>query len=41
MAAGAASDMGYTLLMIYQEGMPDWYMKGYPVKKGAQSGTRK
>ena len=39
MAAGAAAEMGYTNLMIYQEGMPDWLMKGYPVKKGAQQGT--
>lgn len=41
MAAGAAIEMGYTYLMIYQEGMPDWLMKGYPVKKGVQSGTFK
>jgi rhodanese-related sulfurtransferase len=39
MAAGAAAEMGYTNLMIYQEGLPDWLMKGYPVKKGAQPGT--
>jgi rhodanese-related sulfurtransferase len=39
MAAGAAIEMGYTNLMIYQEGLPDWLMKGYPVKKGAQQGT--
>ncbi len=39
MAAGAAAEMGYTNLTIYQEGMPDWLMKGYPVKKGARQGT--
>ncbi len=39
MAAGAAAEMGYTNLMIYQEGMPDWLMKGHPVKKGEQPGT--
>ena len=39
MAAGAAIEMGYTKLMIYQEGMPDWLAKGYPVIKGAAPGT--
>ncbi len=41
MAAGAAVEMGYTSLMIYQEGMPDWLMKGNPVMKGARAGTLK
>jgi rhodanese-related sulfurtransferase len=41
MAAGAAIEMGYSYLMIYQEGIPDWLMKGYPVKKGAQPGRFK
>ena len=34
MAAGAAAEMGYTNLMIYQDGFPDWIMKGNPVKMG-------
>ncbi len=38
MAAGAALDMGYTYLMIYQAGMPDWLNKGLPVVKGALPG---
>ncbi len=41
MAAGAALEMGYTYLMIYQAGIPDWSMKGYPVKKGVQPGKLK
>ncbi len=41
MAAGAALEMGYTYLMIYQAGMPDWLMKGYPVKKGDRPGKLK
>lgn len=32
-AAGAALEMGHTYLMIFQGGMPEWTMKGYPVKK--------
>ncbi len=39
MAAVAAADQGYTNLMIYQDGMPDWLMNGNPVKKGDQPGT--
>ncbi len=39
MAAGAAMEMGYTNLMIYQAGMPDWIMQGYPVTKGAKAGA--
>jgi len=39
MAAGAAMEMGYTSLMIYQAGMPDWLMRGYPVAKGAKAGV--
>ncbi len=38
MAAGAAIEMGYTNLMIYQAGMPDWLLKGYPVQKGNRPG---
>jgi hypothetical protein len=38
MAAVAAAELGYKKLMIYQAGMPDWLMKGYPVIKGDQPG---
>jgi rhodanese-related sulfurtransferase len=38
MAAGAAIEMGYTNLMLFQGGWPDWIGKGYPVKTGPQSG---
>ncbi len=38
MAAGAAAEMGYANLMIYQAGMPDWLQKGYPVQKGSRPG---
>lgn len=41
MAAGAAIEMGYTYLMIYQAGMPEWREKGYPVVKGSQPGKSK
>ncbi len=41
MAAGAAIEMGYTYLMIYQAGMPDWVLKGNPVQKGKQPGKMK
>ena len=41
MAAGAAYEMGYTSIMIYQAGMPDWLLKGYPVQKGSQQGKLK
>jgi hypothetical protein len=41
MAAGAAAEMGYTYLMIYQAGMPDWLLKGLPIVKGAQPGRFK
>jgi len=34
-------ELGYTYLMIYQAGMPDWVIKGYPVIKGRQPGTFK
>ena len=40
-AAGAAVGMGYTYLMIYQAGMPDWLLKGYPVQKGDKPGKLK
>ncbi len=38
MAAGAAIEMGHTNVMIYQAGMPDWLLKGYPVAKGRNPG---
>lgn len=38
MAAGAAMEMGYTNLMIYQAGMPDWLSKGYQTEKGSKPG---
>ena len=41
MAADAAAEMGYTNIMIYQEGIPDWLMKGNPVKKGDRPGALK
>jgi rhodanese-related sulfurtransferase len=41
MAAGAATELGYTSLMIYQAGMPDWFSKGYPVQKGKKTGQLK
>jgi rhodanese-related sulfurtransferase len=41
MAAGAATDMGYTSVMIYQAGMPDWSSKGYPVQNGNKPGSLK
>jgi hypothetical protein len=39
MAAGAAIEMGYTSIMIYQAGMPDWLSKGYTVQKGKKPGN--
>lgn len=41
MAAGAAMEMGYTNITIYQAGMPDWVSKGNPVQKGGQTGKLK
>jgi len=41
MAAGAAIESGYTSIMIYQAGMPDWLLKGYPVQKGKKPGSLK
>lgn len=32
--AVVADALGYTHLMIYQAGIPDWLLKGYPVEKG-------
>jgi rhodanese-related sulfurtransferase len=41
MAASSAVEMGYTSIMIYQPGMPDWLLKGYPVQKGKHLGKLK
>jgi rhodanese-related sulfurtransferase len=41
MAAGVAIEMGYTQVMIYQAGMPEWQSKGYPVQKGGKPGKMK
>ncbi len=41
MAAGAATEMGYTHLMIFQGGWPEWTGNGYPVQKGSQPGRFK
>ncbi len=38
MAAGSAVEMGYTHLLIYQAGMPDWLVLGNPVQKGDSPG---
>lgn len=40
-AATAAMEMGYTYLMIYQAGMPDWLLRGNPVQKGGKPGAPK
>jgi rhodanese-related sulfurtransferase len=40
-AARAAMEMGYTYLMIYQAGMPDWLLRGNPVQKGNKPGSLK
>ncbi len=34
MAAGAAHELGYTHLLVYQGGMPDWMSRGLPVERG-------
>jgi len=41
MAAGAAVEMGYTYIQLYQAGMQDWLSKGYPVQKGIKPGKLK
>jgi rhodanese-related sulfurtransferase len=40
-AATAAREMGYTYLMVYQAGMPDWLLRGKPVQKGNKPGSLK
>ena len=40
-AAEGALEMGYTYLMSYQAGMPDWLLKGYPMQKGDKTGKMK
>lgn len=41
MAAGAATEMGYSSIVIYQAGMPDWLSKGFPVQTGGKPGSLK
>jgi rhodanese-related sulfurtransferase len=41
MAAGAANEMGYTNLKVFQGGMPEWVGKGYPVRSGNEPGKFK
>jgi hypothetical protein len=41
MAAGAAMEMGYRNIMIYQAGMPNWLLKGNLVQKGDKPGKLK
>jgi rhodanese-related sulfurtransferase len=41
MAAGAATDLGYKNVLVYQAGMPDWAGRGNAVQKGAQPGKFK
>lgn len=36
MAAGAAHQLGYTHLLVYQDGMPDWLARGLPVERGPE-----
>jgi rhodanese-related sulfurtransferase len=33
-AAREAAALGHTNLAIYQAGIPDWLLKGYPIEKG-------
>jgi len=33
-SAAAAARLGHTYLLIYQAGMPDWLLQGYPVERG-------
>jgi rhodanese-related sulfurtransferase len=40
MAAVAASELGYSNVMIYSGGMPDWLARGLPVEKGSLRRTR-
>lgn len=41
MAAGAANEMGFTNLKVFQGGMPEWISKGYPVTSGHEPGNLK
>jgi rhodanese-related sulfurtransferase len=40
MAAVAASELGYSNVMIYPGGMPDWLGRGLPVERGSVRPTR-
>lgn len=33
-SAAAAAELGYSYLLIYQGGMPDWLLKRYPIETG-------
>jgi len=33
-AAVAAIELGYTRILVYQAGMPDWRARGLPVETG-------
>jgi rhodanese-related sulfurtransferase len=35
-AARDAGEMGYTNVSVYQAGIPDWLLKGYPIEKGPE-----
>ncbi len=41
MAAGAAMEMGYTNILVFQGGVPAWTEAGYPLKSGPQPGKFK
>jgi len=34
-------NMGYSEIMIFQGGMPEWVQMGYPTTQGAQPGKLK
>ena len=41
MAAGAAMEMGYTYIMVFQGGIPAWTERGYTLKTGPKPGKFK
>ena len=38
MAAVAAQQLGYTKVLVYRRGMPDWIARGLPVDSGRLPG---
>jgi rhodanese-related sulfurtransferase len=38
MAAVAARQLGYTKVLVYRGGMPDWLARGLPVDVGRRPG---